>query len=394
MIKITVTDSVNDKILNLEVESDELVENLKALIEVELNVPLAQQSIVFNNKVLLDNVKLSSVGIGNGSVLLLTRASVSSLLGNFDFSAVQVPQRRTSNPSLEQMAANETQKLIKLTSNKELLQNVKNSNSELYEAITSGNAKRVQDIVLKNLEEKKKKYDETQRMIRLVEREPMNPEAQRWMIEQQNQQNIDENLSLAQEHFPEAFAQVVMLYIPCEVNQKKMNAFVDSGAQTTIMSLKCAENCGLMRLIDKRFHGTALGVGSAKIVGRIHMVQMKIGSIFLPISLTVLDDNKMSLLFGLDLLRRHQCIIDLENNCLRVAGQNVSFLPESEIGSDDMSQQQNKPASPVHRSSEELVKNLVALGFSAEESLMALKTCNFDTNLAVELLLQHRGHSN
>eukprot|EP00916_Digyalum_oweni_P001848 GHVL01003536.1.p1 GENE.GHVL01003536.1~~GHVL01003536.1.p1 ORF type:complete len:225 (+),score=47.37 GHVL01003536.1:20-694(+) len=216
MIKITVTDSVNDKILNLEVESDELVENLKALIEVELNVPLAQQSIVFNNKVLLDNVKLSSVGIGNGSVLLLTRASVSSLLGNFDFSAVQVPQRRTSNPSLEQMAANETQKLIKLTSNKELLQNVKNSNSELYEAITSGNAKRVQDIVLKNLEEKKKKYDETQRMIRLVEREPMNPEAQRWMIEQQNQQNIDENLSLAQEHFPEAFAQVVMLYIPCE----------------------------------------------------------------------------------------------------------------------------------------------------------------------------------
>jgi len=49
----------------------------------------------------------------------------------------------------------------------------------------------------------------------------------------------------------------------------------------------------------------ALGVGSAKILGRVHAADMKILDQNFPCSFTILEDNKVDLLFGLDNLKRH-----------------------------------------------------------------------------------------
>ena len=71
-----------------------------------------------------------------------------------------------------------------------------------------------------------------------------------------------ENMDLAYEHLPEAFARVNMLYVSICINDYPIKAFVDSGAQSTIMSKSCAEKCNVMRLLDTRFAGEARGVGT------------------------------------------------------------------------------------------------------------------------------------
>lgn len=88
-----------------------------------------------------------------------------------------------------------------------------------------------------------------------------------------------------------------------------------------------------MNLLDTRFAGMAVGVGSSKILGRIHIADMEIGGHILQCSFTVLEDNKVDLLFGLDNLKRHQCCIDLITNKLHIKNWefSVDFLGDGEI---------------------------------------------------------------
>lgn len=173
----------------------------------------------------------------------------------------------------------------------------------------------------------------------------MDKSMQQQAEEQIRLQNVMANMEAALEHYPESFATVTMLYINCKVNGVEIKAFVDCGAQSTIMTEKCVERCSLSRLIDNRFSGVAHGVGTTKIVGKIHSAQLfleakdlqeKLEPIFLPCSITVIEDsdpsrNTPDMLLGLDMLRRHQMRIDLSLNALFIGNKAVTFLPESEI---------------------------------------------------------------
>lgn len=328
------------------------LETLKALIEADLAIPTKDQLIFHNGAPCSDASKtLGSYGIRQDDILLVTRnakrprsgnssstpaaGASSSTAGNRNptAQAEAFRQELLNNPAL---LANLSQVLSPLSliyliykqSNQILLPQ---SSPQLASAALN-NPQEFVRLILDIERQKREAQDSRQReMMALEMADPFDMDAQAKIAEAIRLQNVQQNMEHALEYHPEAFGRVTMLYIDVEVNGIPVKAFVDSGAQATILSPDCAEATGLTRLLDTRFQGVAHGVGTAKILGRVHSAPMKVGKHFLPCSFTVMEGKGVDLLFGLDMLKRHQAVIDLSKNVLRINEEEVPFLSEHEL---------------------------------------------------------------
>jgi len=335
-MRISVT-TQSDDIFNLDVSEDLELENFKAFCEVESAIPAADIVLIHQGKILEDGAKnLKQYGLKDGDVVLIQRKSgaprtqVPSGL-NLDFSSIQVPGSSRASTSRPNRNENDPMFIRDMfLANPDQLALLKQNNPRLADALLTGDIGKFTGV----LREQEAARAERERLRTLMSRaDPFDAEAQRLISDEIRQKNIEANMEAAIEYHPESFGTVVMLYIHCIVNGHPVKAFIDSGAQTTIMSSACAERCDIHRLVDCRWAGIAKGVGIQRIVGRIHMVQLQIGEDFLPTSFSILEEQPMDMLLGLDMLKRHQCLIDLKRNLLVIGttGTETPFLSEGEL---------------------------------------------------------------
>jgi len=159
------------------------------------------------------------------------------------------------------------------------------------------------------------------------------PEAQRKIMQMIQNQRINDNLRQGIETMPESLFPVHMLFINIEINNKKVNALVDTGAQSSFMSADLCRKCNLMSMVDKRFQGIARGVGSSRILGVIHAAQIKIMNKVIMLKINIIENNEIGFVLGLDNLRKYNCNVDLKKNGLVFPdiGITAPFLSDGEI---------------------------------------------------------------
>ncbi|XP_014257273.1 protein DDI1 homolog 2-like isoform X2 [Cimex lectularius] len=321
-MKVTIA-SPREELFVVEVSGDLTIKDFLALCEVETGY-LKEQIILVHEGRRISNVHttLNGYRIKDGDVIVLQDRTASKHASPNSPKASVSPKRTASNDPAQIRNL--------LLSNPNHMAALKENNPKLYNALKSGKLEEFASVLAAQLEERERL--ERKRM-QLLQAHPFDIEAQRLIAEDIRRKNIEANMEAALEHNPESFGVVIMLFINCLVNGYPVKAFVDSGAQTTIMSVKCAERVNIMRLVDTRWSGVARGVGVQRIIGRVHMVDVVIEKDHLTTSFSVIEEQAMDMLLGLDMLKRHQCCIDLKKNVLRIGttGTETPFLTESEL---------------------------------------------------------------
>ncbi|KAJ8698688.1 DNA damage-inducible protein 1 [Pleurotus ostreatus] len=316
----------------VEIDPNMEMQDVMALLEAESGIPIGEQSISYEDRDLHNpGATINQLGVRGPSATLLLR-------------------RRVVNSAGQTIEQDSEMMRLQLLGDPDLMGQLQQAQPELAQAAQSDPA-RFAELLRQTRDRQDNLEMERLREIETLNADPFDVEAQRKIEEAIRQQAVMENMQHALEYSPESFGRVHMLYIPVEVNGHPVTAFVDSGAQQTIMSPDCAESCGIMRLVDKRFSGIAKGVGTAQILGRVHSAQIKVSDLFLPCAFTIMEGRDVDLLLGLDMLKAHQACIDLEKNVLRIQGREVKFLSEHELpdkardfGSGEPSETSNQPS--------------------------------------------------
>ncbi|WKY06290.1 hypothetical protein Q1695_006466 [Nippostrongylus brasiliensis] len=146
---------------------------------------------------------------------------------------------------------------------------------------------------------------------------------------------LDERLLRAAALFPECFSKIPMLYLRSQLNGTEILGLVDTGAQTSIISMKAVKKCGLDDAVDKRFSVVANGVGGSRSsLGRILASgDVRIQEITILCAFDVLetDVQDADLIFGLDVLSKNRAVLDIAGGTIRFGSLgSVSFIPQVE----------------------------------------------------------------
>jgi hypothetical protein len=208
-IRLTVSDIEGD-VRIVEVDDNETVENVKAVLEVEFAIPLAQQVLFFEAKQLQNTQRLNAIGVKNDDMLMIQKAAPRpgsavqrqgvgggpgglNLMGLLGGSVGGGAASARSNP-LQAHMGEANQILQMAASDPHFVRRIQENNKQLADAIAIGKPEEVAKELLEIQKIKKENDFKKQQAIMRLNADPFDVEAQREIEEMLRMENVNNNL--------------------------------------------------------------------------------------------------------------------------------------------------------------------------------------------------------
>lgn len=215
-MKITLTDGNN--FVNLDVDEEQPIEDVKALLEAETGTPMHRIELYYDSAVLKDSEKLSARGIKEGALLYFVIGAekpktvakpkkglgIANMIKNFDkqIKSVREEGYEFNHRRVEEFRKEAERLISEMADDPVRLQEVAANHPQIADAIAKRDADALARLMHARNEEKIKELKEKERLFLELSKDPMNPEYQRMLEERIAQENIDKNLEFANEYIP------------------------------------------------------------------------------------------------------------------------------------------------------------------------------------------------
>lgn len=187
---------ISSDFLNLDVSPDMTLNDLKAIVEAETNIPPSAQHFLQNGTPVRDpSQSLTDLGIGEGDNVAMTIQTMRSRRRPGPDSADSQPVQRTRS-------GNDPESLrLRILGDPALLDQCRQADPEL--AMASPNRDAFHNLWAARQRQHEQVQREKEEQIALLEADPFNVEAQQKIEEMIRQERVSENLQKAMEDNPE-----------------------------------------------------------------------------------------------------------------------------------------------------------------------------------------------
>ena len=134
---------------------------------------------------------------------------------------------------------------------------------------------------------------------------------------------LNENYMKAYQEIPTSLIPSEMIFLNAKIGENDIRFLVDTGAQVSLLPLDIVKACNLEDILDQRIAGQLKGVGSDRVMGKIHYLEVQLPCGIIPCSFTVCENNNIEPILGIDMMQQMGLVLDFKTRTIKIEDSSI-----------------------------------------------------------------------